>query len=171
VKRAVLAFAALVAGQAEAARPSCVEPRDMRTLISVALPEAVESLTDHCSGSLPPEAFLPNEGKALANRYRREAPMDPLRVRHAVEAVTGQNLSGFASDDTVIGLARQYISDQIEHHVPTQDCATADGMVALAAPLRANAMTEAILLALELAGPDQAHGLAVCPAKEEGRVP
>ena len=168
MKRALLALLALSAGQAEAARPACVEPRDMRTLIAVALPDAIEGLAEQCASALSADAFLPNEGKALAERYRHEAPVDPARARHAIEAATGQNLSSFASDDTVINLARQFIGDQIAHHVPVRDCATADGIVALAAPLRADAMTEAILLALELAGPDQAKGLAVCPAKEEG---
>ncbi len=167
MKPALLALLALSAGQAEAARPACVEPRDMRTLISVALPDAVEGLAEHCASALPTDAFLPNEAKALADRYRHEAPVDPARARHAIEAATGQDLSSFASDDTVTNLARQFIGDQIAHHVPARDCATADGMVALAAPLRADAMAEAILLALELAGPDQTKGLAVCRPKEE----
>lgn len=167
MNRALLALLALSAGQAEAARPACVEPRDMRTLIAVALPDAVEGLADHCAAALPADAFLPNEGKALADRYRHEAPVDPARARHAIEAATGQDLSDFASDDTVTNLARQFVGDQIAHHVPARDCATADGMIALAAPLRADAMAEAILLALELAGPDQTKGLAVCGAKEE----
>ncbi len=168
MKRALLALLALGAGQAQAARPACVDPRDMRTLIAVALPDAVEALADRCRSVLPTDAFLPNEGAELAARYRQEAPVDPARARHAIEAATGQDLSIFASNDTVTNLARQFIGDQITHHVPTQDCATADGMVALAAPLRADAMIEAILLALELAGPDQTKGLAVCMPKDQG---
>ncbi len=168
MKRALLALLALGAGQAEAARPACVEPRDMRTLIAVALPNAVEGLAERCRSVLPADAFLPNEGSELAARYRREAPVDPARARRAIEAATGQDLSSFASDDTVINLARQFIGDQIEHHVPTRDCPTVDGMVALAAPLRGDAMVEVILLALEVAGPDQTKGLAVCAPKEEG---
>ena len=139
----------------------------MRTLISVALPDAVDGLAEHCAAALPAGAFLPTEGKMLAERYRHESPVDPARARRAIEAATGQDLSGFASDDTVTNLARQFIVDQIVHHVPVRDCTTADGMVALAAPLRANAMAEAILFALELAGPDQTKGLAVCSPKEE----
>lgn len=163
-----LALVALGTGQAEAARPACVEPHDMRTVIAVALPEALEGLADRCKAALSADAFLPNEGSALAARYRREAPVDPAKARQAIQAATGQDLSSFASDDTVTNLARQFIRDQIAHHVPMRDCATADSMVALAAPLRADAMVEALLLALEIAGPDQTKGLAVCPPKDEG---
>ena len=168
MKRALLALIALGAGQAEAARPACVEPRDMRTVIAVALPEAVEGLADHCMAALSGDAFLPNNGALLAARYRHEMPVDPAKARQAIQSATGQDLSSFASDDTVTNLAGQFIRDQIDHHVPMRDCGAADDMVALAAPLRADAMVEAILLALEIAGADQMKGLAVCQPKDEG---
>jgi hypothetical protein len=168
MKRALFALAALVAGQAEAARPSCIPHHDMRVLIRVALPDAVEALVERCRPVLPADAFLPNEGSGLANRFRHEAPVDPARARAAIEEATGQDLSSFASDDTVTSLARQFVDDQITHHVPLKDCRNIDQMVELAGNLRADAMAEAILLALEVAGPDQTKGLAVCPPKDEG---
>ena len=42
-----------------------------------------------------------------------------------------------------------------------------DTAVALAAPLRADAMAEAVLVALQLAGPTRIKGLAICPLKDE----
>ncbi len=168
MKGALIAFIALAAGQAEAARPACVTPHDMRTLIAVALPDAVEGLADRCKGALPPSAFLPSQGASLAARYRREAPVDPAKARRAIEAATGQDLSSLASDDTVTLLARQFVGDQIARHVRTGDCRTVDGMVALAAPLHADAMAEAILVALRVAGPGEVKGMEICPPKEEG---
>jgi hypothetical protein len=165
---AVLALAGLVSAQAAvAAKPACIAPHDMRTLIRVALPDAIESITQRCRASLPRDAFLPNEGPGLAQRYRAQAPADPARVRAAVEAATGQDLSSFASDDTVYALARQFIDDQIATRVPTRECENIDGMVELASNLRADAMAEAILLALQVAGPQVVKGIAICPPKED----
>jgi hypothetical protein len=166
-----IAIAALLTAQAVAVRLPCIPRHDMRILIRVALPDAVEAVADRCKAALPADAFLPNEGAGLANRFRHEAPVDPSAARAAIEEATGQDLSSFASDDTVTNLARQFVGDQIEHHVPLKDCKTIDGMMALAGNLRADAVTEAILLALELAGPDQVKGLAICPPKDEGAQP
>jgi hypothetical protein len=171
MKRALLAALTLVVGQAQAARPTCIPHHDMRVLIRVALPDAVEALVERCRPVLPADSFLPNEGSGLANRFRSEAPVDPSRARAAIEEATGQDLSGFASDDTVTNFARQFVGDQIAHHVPLKDCRSIDKMAELAGNLRADAMAEAILLALEVAGPDQTKGLAVCPPKDEGAEP
>jgi hypothetical protein len=161
----------LLSAQAQAERPSCIPHHDMRTLIRVALPDAVEALAERCKPALPADAFLPNEGAGLANRYRQEAPADPAAARRAIQEATGQDLSGFASDDTVMSLARQFVGQQIEQHVPLKDCDNIDSMAELAGNLRADGMTEAILLALELAGPGRVKGLAVCPPKSEGAEP
>lgn len=166
-----LAASALIAGQLQAQRPACIPHHDMRTLIRLALPDAVEALVDRCRAVLPRDAFLPNEGVGLAGRYRQEAPVDPAAARQAIQEATGQNLASFASDDTVIGLARQIVHQQIEEHVPLRDCENIDSMAELAGNLRADGLTEAILLALELAGPGRVKGLAVCPPKDEGAAP
>jgi hypothetical protein len=166
---AMLALTGLGSAQvAQAAKPACIAPHDMRTLIRVALPDAIESIAGRCKAALPADAFLPNEGEGLARRYRAQAPVDPARVRAAVEAATGQDLSSFASDDTVYALARQFIDDQIANRVPTRECENIDGMIELASNLRADAMAEAILLALQVAGPHVVKGIAICPPKEDG---
>ena len=166
---AATALVALVgASVGQAARPACVEPHDMRTLIRVALPDAIESITQRCRATLPADAFLSNEGAGLAQRYRAQAPVDPARVRAAVEAATGQDLSSFGSDDTVYALARQFIDEQVANRVPTRECHDIDGMIQMASNLHANAMSEAILLALQVAGPHVVKGIAICPPKEDG---
>jgi hypothetical protein len=168
-KATFVALLALGMAQAvEAARPACIERGDMRTLIAVALPDAIEGLATRCSSALPPDAFLPNEGAGLAARYRHETPVDPVRARHAIEAATGQDLSSFASDDTVTNLARTFVGQQINDHVSLRDCGTIDNVISLAAPLKAHAMVEAIVLALQVAGPEQTKGLAICRPKDEG---
>lgn len=173
MKRIALSAAALavIAGQVQAERPACIPHHDMRTLIRLALPDAVEALATRCRLALPRDAFLTNEGAGLANRYRTQVPVDPAAARQAIQEATGQNLSGFASDDTITGLARQFVGQQVEQHVPLKDCENIDSMMELAGNLRADGMTEAILLALELAGPDSVQGLAVCPPKDEGAEP
>lgn len=156
---AILLAGALASGQAQAA---CLTTDDARTLLAVALPDAIEGLAARCGPSLPAGAFLPNEGAALAARYRREAPADPSRARHAIEVASGQDLSFLASDDTVTRLAHDYVAKAIRARVSAQDCPAIDSLVALAAPLRADAMAEAILLGLQLAGPQASPGFALC---------
>lgn len=168
---AFLALSGLTAAQAAAERPACIRPHDMRTLIRIALPDAVEGLATHCRPALPADAFLTSEGPGLADRFRHEAPVDPARARAAIEAATGQDLSSFASDDTVTGLARQFVGEQIARHVPLKNCGSIDSMMEFAGDLRADAMAEAILLALEVAGPGEVKGLAICPPKDEGAEP
>ncbi len=165
---ASLSVAALLALPAQADRPACIPHHDMRILIRVALPDAVEAVAERCKAALPADAFLPNEGVGLANRFRHQAPVDPAAARAAIQEATGQNLSNFASDDTVTNLAGQFIKDQVEQHVALKDCDTIDGMMSLAGNLRADDVAEALLLALEVAGPDQVKGLAICPPRAEG---
>jgi hypothetical protein len=166
-RASLLTLLAVATTTAQAAPPACIERGDMRTLIRVALPSAVEALTARCKATLPPDAFLPSEGAALAERYRQEAPADPARARKAIEAATGRDLSSFADDDTVVTLARAFIGNAIDKKVKPGDCHTIDGMVALAAPFHAGAMADAILLGLELAGPDVTRGLAICRPSAE----
>ena len=169
MKRALLALIALTAGQAvQAERPACIRPHDMRTLIRIALPDAVEALAERCRSALPDDAFLPNEGGGLAERYRHEAPVDPARARAAIEAATGQDLSNFASNDTMLTIARGFVDDQIQQRVPLKDCKSIDGMMQFAGALPADTMAEAILVAIEVAGPEQTKGLAICRPKDDG---
>ena len=168
-----LACLALFARDAAIAvdRPACIPPHDMKTLIHIALPDIVEGLTDHCRPALPGNAFLPSEGMALAARYRQEAPVDPARAREAIEAATGQDLSSFASDDTVQMMARQLIGHQISQRLPLGDCREADTLVSLAAPLHPDDMAEAIVLLLKMAPDARIKGLAVCSARDEDARP
>jgi hypothetical protein len=169
MKRVLLALVALVGGQAaQAERPTCIHPHDMRTLIRIALPDAVEALAARCRPALPADAFLPNEGNGLAQRYRHEAPVDPARARAAIEAATGQDLSNFASNDTMLTIARGFVDDQIQQRVPIKDCTSIDSMMAIAGALPADTMAEAILVAIEVAGPEQTKGLAICRPKDDG---
>jgi hypothetical protein len=166
MKRIALLLA-LVPFATQAAKPACVEPHDMRVLLRMALPDAIEGLAARCKAVLPSDAFLPTEGAGLAERFRREAPVDPARARKAVEAATGQDLSSFADDATVLGIAHNFVETAIEQRVATRDCDAIDAMVSLAAPLRADAMSEALLIALEAAKPGQIKGLAICGPSAE----
>ncbi len=165
----VLACAALLAQNAVAAaeRPACIAPHDMRTLVRIALPDAVEGLAERCTPALPASAFLPSEGRALAARYREEAPVDPARARAAIQAATGQDLSSFASSDTIDTIARQLISQQIAQRLALGDCREADMLVKLAAPLHASDMAEAIVLLLKMAPEGKIKGLAICHHRDE----
>lgn len=139
----------------------------MRTLVRIALPDAIDGLAARCGPALPPDAFLPSEGKALAMRYRQEAPVDPARARAAIQAATGQDLSSIASDDTIDTMARQLIADQISQRLPLGDCREADTLVSLAAQLHADDMARAIVLILEMAPPGRIKGLAVCHPSDD----
>lgn len=165
--KGIAALLALAATTAQATPPACVKRGDVRTLIRVALPSAVEALAARCKATLPPDAFLTSQGAALAERYRRQAPADPARARAAIEAATGHDLSNFADDDTVVTLAHDFIANAIQRRIKTSDCDMIDEMVTLAAPLRADAMAEAILVGLEMAGPDATRGLAICRPSAE----
>jgi hypothetical protein len=167
----VVALAALAAtGPAQAATAArCVAPHDARTLFEMALPGAIQGLTARCTPVLSPTAFLPSFGATLAERYRHEAAVDPARARKAIEAATGQDLSFLASDSTAVQMADTLVEKTIAKRVQTRDCETIDGLVALAAPMRADDMAEALVLAMRVAGPDLAlpGGITVCHHRDE----
>ena len=167
----VAALAALAAsGPLQAANGArCIAPHDARTLFAIALPGAIQGLAALCAPVLSRDAFLPDHGAELAERYRHEASVDPARARQAIEAATGQDLSFLASDDTVTSIADTLVEKTIAKRVDTRDCQTIDGLVALAAPLRADDMAEALVLALRFAGPDVAlpGGITVCRHHDE----
>jgi hypothetical protein len=154
------AIVALTGAQTQAA---CLQPDEARTLFTLALPDAIDGLVKRCASALPANSFLAKRGVALAERYRREAPFDPSRARHAIEIASGQDLSFLADDDTVMRLAHEFVEHAVEKKVATGNCDAVDGLVELAAPLRADAMAEALMLALQLAGPDLTIGkVGIC---------
>ncbi len=163
-------FTVAAAGPVQAAETArCIAPHDARTLFAVALPDAIQGLTARCAPVLSSTAFLPSFGAALADRYRHEAPIDPARARKAIEAATGQDLSFLASDSTVTQMADTLVEKTIAKRVDTRDCQTIDGLVALAAPMRADDMAEALVLAMRIAGPQLAlpGGITVCHHHDE----
>ncbi|USI72984.1 hypothetical protein [Sphingomonas morindae] len=164
-------LAGLLAAAGAQARAACLGPDEQRILFSLALPDAIEALAKRCGPVLGRDAFLPRQGAALAARYRREAPADPARARKAIEAATGQDFSFLADDDSVTALAAQFVEKAVERHVATKDCATVDGLIGLAAPLRADAMAEALLLGLQLSGSETIAGVPLCRPDQEGSRP
>lgn len=161
----IAAVAALAGAQAQAA---CLQPEEARTLFAMALPDAIDGLTRRCTPALPAGAFLPSRGAALAQRFRREAPFDPARARHAIEVASGQDLSFLADDATVTRLAHEFVDRAIDERVATGDCDAIDGLVQLAAPLRADAMAEALMLGLQLAGPELTVGrVSICRGRDD----
>ena len=69
-----------------------------------------------------PTPSYPTRAAGSPRASAKQAPVDPARARAAIEAATGQDLSNFASNDTMLTIARGFVDDQIQQRVPLKDC-------------------------------------------------
>ena len=175
--KALLATAALLALPAQAvaqtAAAPCLSQTEVRALTAYALPSALTGLIDRCGPQLGAGGFMPTQGRALVARYaaRKDAAW-PL-AKKAFFRLGGGKANDKAMMETMAAMPDSALQPFVEGMIggmigaklkPGQ-CAIADTLMRLLAPLPPENTAELIGTILELAEADDKKapgGLNIC---------
>lgn len=149
MKRLIGPLLMVAATGAQAAGP-CV-PRDQaEAMIGAVAPAVIDGMATRCRSVLPPQSFLATASGSLASRIRSEIRPDWRKARAAIDQTSGEKLPEMLSDDTIAAIVEPIVRDMIVAELPTKDCATADRLLGLLAPLPAANMVGLVVALIEL---------------------
>lgn len=161
---------ALPAQAAQQAASQCLTEPELRSLARFALPGALNGLVGKCSATLTPESFMRKDGLSLVSRYNAGKQAAWPSAKTALFRMGGtdadtmkmiRQLPDEALQPFVDGLIGNLVSDQIK---PDQ-CAIADRMMRLLAPLPPENMAELVSTIVVLADDPKKPGpFKVCKA-------
>lgn len=174
-RKVLVALLALLPGAQVAAQAQtvCISERDVAALTAYGLPSVIGGATRTCAASLPPEAWLPRNGQALANRYAAgktaawpAAKAAFLRLSSATNPEAAA-LFGVMPDESLMPVADAALAGIVRAKLKPQSCPAVDRALALLAPLPPENTAEMIALAVGLtarAGEPQIGKLPICKA-------
>lgn len=143
---------------AEAATATCLTKAEATSLISYALPQAINGTAKRCAASLPTNAFLRTEGAALATRYAAQKQRHWPKAKPAfLKALGAQDPNSAATmgglpDDTLRQLADVFVEGFVSQRIAPKSCSKLDLAIDLLSPLPPENTAGLIALTLDLAG-------------------
>lgn len=173
---AALAILAITATPvaAAAAEPPCLTPAEFTALSSYALPSIITGTAQRCAASLPPGAWLNQNGDRLASRYalgRTEVwPAAKAAFVKLSSSAGGSDAASFIQalpDATQQQMLDALISGMVVQQLPPSRCGVVDQMVRVLSPLPPGNTAELIALAVGIgakSGRAKIGMLSICPA-------
>lgn len=154
-----VAFAiAMTPCAAMAAQPVCITKAEATSLISYALPQAINGTAKRCAPSLPANSFLRTQGTALANRYAAQKGQYWVKAKPAfMKAMSAQNdgssnMMAGLPDETLRQLADVFVEGFVSQRIATKSCKQLDLAIDLLSPLPPENTAGLIALTLDAAG-------------------
>ena len=174
---AALAAAAIAmpaqAAAAAAVEAKCLAPGEVRALATFAMPSVLTGLIDRCAPEVGTSGFMSTQGRGLVTSYAAHKDAAWPTARQAFFRLAG---SKGGTDETANMLAKMpdaalqpfvegMIGGMIGAKLKPGQCAIADKMMRLLAPLPPQNTAELLGTILELTGGDKKSGpggLAIC---------
>ncbi|WP_260922101.1 hypothetical protein [Novosphingobium sp. 9] len=140
---AALALGALASNNAaQAADSACLTRSEASSLMTYALPDVISGTAARCQQALPPGAFLPTGGNALAQRYSRQrAAVWPaaraafLKFAKSGHLDQGTGLFAALPEATQQQLVGVTVQGFVAQAIPLDQCSRIDTVIGLMAPL------------------------------------
>ncbi len=173
---AALAILAITAAPvaASAAEPPCLTPPEFTALSSYALPSIITGTAQRCSASLPPGAWLNQNGDRLASRYAQSRPEVWPAAKAAFVKLSSASGGGEAANliKALPDAAQQQMLDaliagMVVQQLPPGRCEVVDQLVRVLSPLPPENTAELIALAVGIgakSGRTRIGMLSICPA-------
>ena len=165
---AVVAIALVLAQQPARAAPPCVSRAEAADMVLFMLPTFVDRVGDRCRNSLPQTSFLTSNGRAFAERVRREGGDRWPSARNVLKRIAGDRIPPFLGDETLRRMSLEAIGAKIIEDVKTKDCEAIDEAFGLLAPLPVDNIGRlgALFVAEGGSRKDNSSGVAftVCPS-------
>ena len=173
---AALAILAITATPVAAAavEPPCLTPAEFTALSSYALPSIITGTAQRCSASLPPGAWLNQNGDRLASRYAQGRTEVWPAARAAFIKLSlssgGSDAANFIRalpDATQQQMFDALVSGMVVQQLPPSRCGVIDQVVRVLSPLPPENTAELIALAVGIgakSGRARIGMLSICPA-------
>lgn len=167
---ATIALLALTPGFASAAEPVCLTRAEATSLVAYALPQAINGTAKRCAPVLPANAFLRQEGGALAARYAGQKDKYWVRAKPAFLKTLGTRDGEAAStlgklpDDTMRQLADVFVEGFVAQKIALKSCNKLDLAIDLLSPLPPENTAGLIALTMDVASTaaPQVGNVALC---------
>jgi hypothetical protein len=163
---ALLATMSMTASAAAATRQNCVTEAEGAAIMAAMMPDLIDGLRDKCGAHLPANAYLMENGQALAARYKQLADQRWPTAKLAFGRMTGEpEMAAKLPDEFFRPMLGSMVGAELVKDVTPQDCGGANRIVENLAPLPAENVANLIGAILLLAEKDgRGKGFAICKA-------
>lgn len=163
---AVLTAASLTASAAAATKETCVSEAEGAAIMATLMPDLINGLGDKCVAHLPANAYLVQNGKALAARYKILADQRWPTAKIAFSRMTGDvAMAEKLPDEFFRPMLGSMIGSELVKDVTPQDCGGANRIVENLAPLPPENVANLVGAILALADKDGSNkGFELCKA-------
>ena len=170
---ALTAAAIAMPAQAAAAEAECLAPAEVRALATFAMPSVLTGLIDHCAPEVGASGFMSTQGRGLVASYAAHKDAAWPVARTAFFRLAGSKSDSSEATDMMAKMpdaalqpfVEGMIGGMIGSKLKPGQCAVADRMMRLLAPLPPENTSELLGTILELAEGDKKSGpggLAIC---------
>ncbi len=170
---ALTAAAIAMPAQAAAAEAECLAPAEVRALATFAMPSVLTGLIDHCAPKVGASGFMSTQGRGLVASYAAHKDAAWPVARKAFFRLAGSKSDSSEATDMMAKMpdaalqpfVEGMIGGMIGSKLKPGQCAVADRMMRLLAPLPPENTSELLGTILELAEGDKKSGpggLAIC---------
>lgn len=163
---------ALAPAMAHAADAACLSTGEFTALATYALPDVIAGTAQRCSASLPPHAFLRDNGASLAQRYASARTTAWPGARAAFLKIAAPSEGDAAQlmqtlpDANLQQMLDALVSGIVARNVPVDRCDALDLMIHAVSPLPPQSTAEVIGLAVGLGsrtGRGKLGPITLCP--------
>ena len=167
-KTSVALFTALslTASAAAATKEECVTEAEGAAIMASLMPDLINGISDKCVAHLPANAYLVQNGKALAARYKMLADQRWPTAKLAFGRMTGEpEMADKLPDEFFRPMLGSMVGAELVKGVTPQDCGGANRIVENLAPLPPENVANLVGAILVLAEKDgRSKGFPICKA-------
>ena len=163
---AVFGALSLTTSATAAATETCVSEAEGAAIMAVLMPDLIQGLGDKCVAHLPADAYLVQNGKALAARYKILADERWPTAKLAFGRMSGDiEMAEKLPDEYFRPMLGSMIGAELVKGITPQDCGGADRIVENLSPLPPQNVANLVGAILVLAHKDGANkGFELCKA-------
>ena len=126
----LFAAAAILSAQAQPAAPACVTREQAADLVLVQLPDAVTTVSQQCTASLPADAFLRSGVTGWVERLRAEGGARRASALAGFTALTAGRLpQGITPDLAMSGMSSMFLGQALSGRMNPAACAEASRLL------------------------------------------
>jgi hypothetical protein len=162
----LFAAASLAASAAAVPKENCVSEAEGAAIMAALMPDLITGLGDKCGAHLPTSAYLIQNGKALAARYKTLADQRWPTAKLAFGRMTGEpEMADKLPDEFFRPMLGSMVGSELVKGITPEDCGGADRIVENLAPLPPENVANLVGAILALADKDGGtKGFAICKA-------
>ncbi len=154
------------ASAAAAAKKDCVTEAEGAAIMAALMPDLITGLGDKCAAHLPSNAYLVQNGKALAERYKALADQRWPTAKLAFGRMAGSpEMADKLPDEFFRPMLGSLVGTELVKDISPSDCGGANRVLENLAPLPPENVANLIGAILVLAEKEgRSKGLAICKA-------